>query len=609
MTLGASPVKTILLGGAAALAMICGTAHAQTAASAPVTQAAAPAPSPIAMVNLVRALVAKGTLSRADGDALIAQAEGEAARAQAVQASAPPPGAVRVPYVPESVRAQIRDELKADVLQTAKAEGWAQPGKGQDWVGKIKLYGDFRYRADFTYFGRRNANNFFDFQTLNANGPTELNPSQTNFAPPFLNTTRDRNNREQLRLRFGLNADISDAVSLDLRLATGDNNSPVSTNSTLGGGFAKKNIWLDRAAVTLKPVDGVALTGGRMENPFTDTRTTIYDDLLWDPDVNLDGIVANVSSGDRFGEALNVHVLGGAFPLEFGGANFPAGDQNKARSINKWLYAAQLVGNYQFSHDIGIKASAAYYHFDNVQGIPSGPCETFIAGTECSSDPYRPAFLQKGNTVFALRNIVGPPGAADFSQRQFAGLTFGYHLLDLKADATVKLDEDKQVTVGGEYVKNLAFKRSDICKTFAGFQGSAATYRPPLNNVADLTACTAAGNLSSFTGGDTAWQVKIQVGHPAIKHFGQWNVAAGYKYIESDAMLDSLTDSDFHAGGTNAQGYYIAGTLGLFDGVSARGRWLSANAISDQLVVNPDGTSRLLPLAIDVLQLDLMVAF
>lgn len=598
MTFRSKPLTTTLPRMAALLAatMLAQPALAQDAG--PVTPASAPAPSTSAMVNLVRALVAKGTLSAAEGQALLGQAEAEARQAQAAQASVPPPGTVRVPYVPESVRAQIRDELKDDVLQTAKAEGWAQPGRVQDWVGKIKLYGDFRYRSEFQFYGRGNANNIFDFAAINAGGPTELNPNIASFAPPFLNTTRDRNNRQTIRLRFGLLAEVNDRVSLDVRLATGDNNSPVSTNSTLGGGFAKKNIWVDRAAVTLRPVDNVTLIGGRMANPFTDTVTTVYDDLLWDPDVNFDGIVASLGSGDRFGQDFTLRAVGGAFPLEFGSTTFPSADTNKSRAVNKWLYAAQLVGNYQFRHDIGIKASAAYYHFDGVQGQPSDACQTYISGTECNTDPFRPAFLQKGNTVFALRNIVGPPGSVDFSQRQFVGLAFNYRLIDLKADVSVKFDEHKQVTVGGDYVKNLAFKRGDICKTFAGFQGAAASVRTPLNNLSDAaTACATPGDTNGFEGGDTAWQAKVQVGWPAIKHFGEWNVIGGYKYIESDSMLDSLTDSDFHLGGTNAKGYFIAGTLGLFDGVAARGRYLSANEVSGA------------PLAIDVLQLDLLVSF
>ncbi len=591
-------MKTGLLSSAAAIVLLCGAAHAQNAPAPTPTASSAPTPSENVVVNLIRALEAQGLLSPEKGQALLNQAEAEAAQARTAAGSAPPPGTLRVPYVPESVRTQIRDELKDDVLQTAKAEGWAAPGKTQDWVSKIRIFGDFRYRSEFDLFGRGNANDILDFQTLNANGPTEINPGQPGFAPPLINTTRDRNNRQNIRVRLGVTANIADPVSVTIRLASGDNNSPVSANSTLGGNFTKKNIWLDQAYVSLKPVDGLVLIGGRQNNPFTDTVTTVFDDLVWDPNLNLDGVMADLGSGDRFGEALKVHAIAGAFPLQFGGFNFPTADLNKARSINKWLYAGELIANWRVRHDITIEPSAAFYYFDNVQGVTSDPCQTFLAGTECSSDPYTPAYLQKGNTLFLLRNIVGAPGSVDFSQRQFAGLTFAFHELDLKTNVTVKLDAHRQVTIGGEYVKNLAFRRGDICKAFAGFQGSLTTYRPPLNNVSDNTpACTAAGDNRGFIGGDTAWQAKAQVGWRDINHFGEWNVIAAYKYIESDSMLDSLNNSDFHLGGTNAKGYYIAGTLGLFDGIAGRVRYLSSNQVSGA------------PLAIDVLQFDLLASF
>lgn len=587
-------MKTILRRGAAALACLAALApetRAQGAAPTPVSATTAPTASTSAMINLVRALVAKGTLSPAEGQVLLNQAEVEAARAQAAQVAAPRPGTVRVPYVPETVRAQIRDELKADVLQTAREEGWAKPGTVQNWVSQVKLFGDFRLRSQFNYFGRGNINDIIDFNQFNAGGPTEINPSQSSFAPPLLNTTTDRNNRTNFRLRFGLIAAIDDHIDLTVRLAGGDNNSPVSTSSTLGGGFTKKNIWIDQAFVNMRPLDGVVLTGGRMANPF------YSNDIIWDVDLNFDGLVLAANSGERFGDRFKLSAVGGAFAFQYGADNFPTASQRKPRSTNQWIYAAQLVGDYQFRHDIGLKAGAAFYYFDNVQGRPSDPCQTYVTGTECSTDTQRPAFLQKGNTLFAIRNIVGPPGSVDFSQRQFVGLTFDYHILDLTADATVKLDDTKSVIVGGDYIKNLAFDRKALCKPFASLGGGTTTFGPPINNRSGTNGCAAAGNDPSFIGGDTAWEARIGVGYAEPRHWGEWNVTAIYKYIQSDAVLDSLNDNEFHLGGTNAQGYQLIGTLGLYDNAIARVRYLSANEI-----VGP-------PLAIDVLQLDFVVAF
>ncbi len=86
-------------------------------------------------------------------------------------------------------------------------------------------------------------------------------------------------------------------------------------------------------------------------------------------------------------------------------------------------------------------------------------------------------------------------------------------------------------------------------------------------------------------------------GYPQPRKRWEWNVSAGYKYLEPDATLDAYTDSDFHLGGTNARGYIVSGSLGLFDNVWLMGRWLSASE-----VYGP-------PMAIDVVQLDLNAGF
>lgn len=96
--------------------------------------AAAPAPSENATINLIRLLVEQGILKQDKADALIAQAQNEAAQAKQAAAStavaAGPvaaPGDVRVQYVPAAVRDQIRDQVKAEVMATAKQENWAAP--------------------------------------------------------------------------------------------------------------------------------------------------------------------------------------------------------------------------------------------------------------------------------------------------------------------------------------------------------------------------------------------------------------------------------------------------------------------------------------------------
>jgi hypothetical protein len=84
---------------------------------------------------------------------------------------------------------------------------------------------------------------------------------------------------------------------------------------------------------------------------------------------------------------------------------------------------------------------------------------------------------------------------------------------------------------------------------------------------------------------------------PKIKRSGEWQASIAHKYLERDAVLDALTDSDFHLGGTNAKGFIVGGSYGVDDNTWLSLRWYS----SDQI----DGV----PLAIDTLQLDLNARF
>ena len=74
-------------------------------------------------------------------------------------------------------------------------------------------------------------------------------------------------------------------------------------------------------------------------------------------------------------------------------------------------------------------------------------------------------------------------------------------------------------------------------------------------------------------------------------------MAFDYRYLQRDAVLDAFTDSDFHLGGTDTQGYRITGLYGLTKNLWMRARWMSATEI--------DGP----PLSIDVLQVDLNAKF
>ncbi len=57
-----------------------------------------------------------------------------------------PNDTVRVTYIPEVVKKQMRDEIEQEVLAQAREENWAAPRTFPDWVSRIRLFGDIRVR-------------------------------------------------------------------------------------------------------------------------------------------------------------------------------------------------------------------------------------------------------------------------------------------------------------------------------------------------------------------------------------------------------------------------------------------------------------------------------
>ncbi|MDD0967696.1 MULTISPECIES: putative porin [Pseudomonas] len=542
--------------------------------------AAAPAPSENATINLIRLLVEQGILKQDKADALIAQAQNEAAQAKQAAAStavaAGPvaaPGDVRVQYVPAAVRDQIRDQVKAEVMATAKQENWAAPNTFPDWASRISFDGDIRLRDESRYYSGSNSNEIVDFAKLNNNGPYDVNPNSSTALPPLLNTREDRENLFRLRARLGMKAVISPEWTAGIRIGTGSDNNPVSTTQNLGGGFSKKDIWLDQGYLTWKPSDELTLTGGRFANPFMST------DMLYSNDLNFDGVAAIFDH--KLSRDWGVFGTVGAFPVDYTNDTTTSNGFDKEESDNKWLYGAQIGAKWAINSNNRLKGALAYYRFDDIEGQRSSPCEPWAGAPGCDSDGTRAAFMQKGNSVFLLRDITpNPLNPSTTPQPQFVGLASEFNLLDLNVVWDADLPEDFKLRSQGNYIHNLGYDEGDMRKRSAG---------QIVNNL------DSNGNIES---GANAWMVQFTLGNALeLKKQGDWNLFAGYKYIQPDALPDGFNDSSFHLGGTNAKGYFLGGNYGLAKNVYATGRWLSSEAVYGA------------PFDIDVMQLEINTRF
>lgn len=572
------------------------------------------APSQNAMVNLLNVLVAKGNLTRAEGNELIQQAERDAAvaRAQAAAvakeaAAADPLGEsdMSVNYIPEVVRARLRDEIKDEVLTAARNEKWAAAAMHPDWIERYKVFGDIRLRYETVDFpiGNDNTGAFPNFNAINTGSPFDI--SGNVFSPQY-NVDADRA-RMRLRARVGAEIDLGEDWTAGIRLATGENNSPVTTNQSLGlasqgqgGNFSKYAVWLDRAFFKYElgdnPDRNVAVMFGRFDNPFFCT------DIIFDEDIGFDGVA--LKARYELFNGFTPYLSGSFSPVFNTDFNFSSNQPAKFESTDKWLYAAQAGFDWKITKKIETKFGAAYYNFQNVEGELSDPYTPLTAQDAGNTDNTRPSFAQRGNTYMALRNII-PSALNNFGtsqQFQYFGLATPFQVLSFTGRLDFNQWEPCQISLRGEYARNLAYDQFDIDAKAVNNRGPLPPVDPaaaPVTTAAadGSTTTTAPSPVGAYEGGDTAWMVNLQIGKSVFEKRGDWNAFIGYRYVESDAVVDGFADSEFGGGGTNVKGFVVGGSIALSKRVKFGVQWMSAEQIAGP------------PLKTDTLMIDFSAKF
>ena len=526
-----------------------------------------------AMQALTSRLVEKGLLAKDEAQQLVKMAEADIANAvaKASTASRPAPGPndVRVTYVPEIVKNQLRDEIKQELTGDQEWLDKKLKGAGtfSDWVSRWEPFGDFRLRYEYDSYpsGNDNGGAFPNFNAINTSSPYDV--AGTQFSPQN-NVDQDRQ-RLRLRLRLGTDINLGDGFTAGVRVGTGETNSPVSGNQSLGaanqgqgGNFSKYAIWLDRAFlrydVSGDPDNNLALLFGRFDNPFLSTT------MIWSEDIGFDGVA--FKGRRHLSDTVVGTLTGGLFPVFNTDLNFSSNAPAKFKSTDKWLYAAQAGVEWHVTDKIDVRSTVAYYHFDGVEGKLSTPYIPLTAQDAGNTDDTRPSFAQKGNTYRPLRQII-PSALNNFgttNQYQYFGLATPFHELAYDFQIDLNHFEPVQISLIGEYVKNLAFNAGDINK-FA------------VNNRGALNKAT---GLHPFEGDDSAWYLALRLGKAKFEKAGDWQASFGYRYVGSDAVVDGFNDQDFGGGGTNVEGFTIGASVALSPKVRVGLKWMSANEIA-----------------------------
>ena len=369
-------------------------------------------------LNLIQILVQQGVLTQEKSDQLIKQAEVKAQETVAAQKKADA-GVVRVQYVPESVKKQVADQVREEVVAQAKVERWGDANAVPEWVDRFKLEGDLRLGYQGDRFAEGNAPEFFH-QVQGQN---------------IANTTEDRN-RSRLRARLGINAKITTEISAGLRLATGSLSDPVSTNQTLGQNSNKYSFVLDRAFVKAhsdETLPWLTVSAGRIPNPWFST------DLVWDDDLNFEGVALHVDTQSQSSRAWRPFATLGAFPLQ----DIEPSSTVSAKST--WLLGAQVGMEWVPSAKTRAKLGLAYYDYRNVSGVRNAFNDSAFNGTASN-------VRQKGNTLFNIAN-TNP-------QTNLYALAADYQLLNLTGMVDLNVFNPVHVILSGDYVKNIGFSRT-----------------------------------------------------------------------------------------------------------------------------------------------------
>jgi len=267
--------------------------------------------------------------------------------------------------------------------ETVAAEVQKQNTK-TDWTDTIHWKGDFRYR----------------YESFDIDG-------------------KPHRNRNRIRARAALIADVTPGIEVGLGLASGGDD-PVSSNQTLGGGGSSKGINLDMAYFDWSGISGTHIKGGKFKNYLVNSGTR---SLLWDGDWRPEGIGFSWAN-----DAIFVNGLG----------TWIESDNKKGQSF---AYATQVGVKTNIGSAVKLVAGVGYYAFDT-KGLGS--------------------FFGKDNEFFG-------------NSFDSATLTYLYDYEEIELFAGMKFDVlDRPLHIFANYVENQAVGDNDTAYSFGFKYGKTA---------------------------------------------------------------------------------------------------------------------------------------
>jgi hypothetical protein len=277
---------------------------------------------------------------------------------------------------------------------------------------------------------------------------------------------KDGRNRNRIRARTALEADVMPTMKVGVGLATGGDD-PVSSNVTLGGGGSKKEITLDLAYFDWSGLANTHVLGGKFANFLVKPEKT---SLVWDGDWRPEGLGVVWDNGLFFAQGLGTWLEGDSRNgTEFGwvaqaGMKLKLGETGKLMfggGYNEFNIAGRTpvygdpddfygnsytvdpaTGNLVFAHNYHVVQAFAEYSFA-LAGRPAALFADYVINTD----------VDENDTGYLF-------GAKYGSAKKKGTWELAYFYENLEADAVVGLVTDSDFGGGGTDVKGHALTGS-----------------------------------------------------------------------------------------------------------------------------------------------------
>jgi putative porin len=318
-------------------------------------------------------------------------------------------------------------EAKTKVMEEKTNQVVATAKPATSWADRIQWHGDVRYRIEQT----------------------------------DKDSAYDDINRNRIRARIGLTAQVSDDFKAGVALASGSE-SPTSANQTLGGGGSSKQINLDMAWIDWNFAENLNLVAGKTKNPF---YTPGGSGLVWDSDYRPEGGHLSYDNGSVWAIAA-YHFLNSY-------------DGSKGTDDIEEMFGAQLGYNARISEKTSLKVGTSYLYipvagsaafFEDSDGNAEFFGNTGIGETHALDYEVAEVFAELNTKLAGIPTILfadyvkNTDSDADEDTGYGAGfklgkvkgrgdLAFSYLYQDLEADAVFAAFADSDFAGGGTDVK------------------------------------------------------------------------------------------------------------------------------------------------------------